>query len=447
MPFSFKKIIVGGLLLLCTSGLGCVAGQSDFYIILPSYLLFFAGYIYIFRTAKEVDLPFYFGLAIFLRLILLFAFPQLSDDIYRFVWDGRLVTHGHNPFTYLPAQIIEEGWANPWLNTALFEKLNSPNYFSIYPPVAQLTFTTAAWVFPNSLFGSAIVMKLFLLAFEAGTIWLLPKLLKLLNLPSKNALLYALNPLVIIEIMGNLHFEGAMVFFLLLGIYYLIKGRDVLSATALALSIASKLLPLLFLMFFIIRLGWARALKYFVIMGLVLLLLFAPLLNGFFIGNFGESLDLYFRNFEFNSSIFNVVKGIGFYFSGYNLISILGPLMAAVTFFGIFSVALMEKGRMLVKEDWPWQSLMYKMLFAICLYLALTPTVHPWYTILPLAISVFTRFRFTVLWSGLITLTYINYSYNPYWENLWIVGLEYSLVYAFALYEFFKTKPLPLKMQ
>ena len=416
-----------------TIGLGYHTGQSNFPAIWGMSSTFFMGYLLAFYFAKDQDVLFFVGLGIFLRLLLVFTLPNWSDDIYRFIWDGRLIINGMNPFDHLPSYYIEQGVKVPGLTLALYQELNSPDYFTIYPPVAQVTFAISCLIFPNSVLGSAILMKGFLLAFEIGSLILLIKILRHFQLPSKNVLLYALNPLIIMEITGNLHFEGGMIFFLLLAYWFLLKNRWAPSAIAMALSIASKLLPLIFLPFLIRRLGWGRSIRYFLLVGAVLALLFIPLFSGVFIENFGNSLDLYFRKFEFNASAYYLFRWRGYQVYGYNTIATLGPRLAMATLTGILLLAFFER-----KPD--WQNWAGKMLFAICLYLLFTTTVHPWYTSLPVVLCLFTRFRFPILWSGLILLTYINYSYDPYFEDLRMVGVEYGLVGMVFFGEFFWKK-------
>ena len=81
-------------------------------------------------------------------------------------------------------------------------------------------------------------MRLFLLAGEFGTIWLLPKVLDQFGLPQKTSLIYLLNPIVIIETIGNLHFEGMMFFFVLLSL--LLMKRDKLVVSGLAMALVSR---------------------------------------------------------------------------------------------------------------------------------------------------------------------------------------------------------------
>lgn len=447
------KIGVGFLLISLIYLLGYQTERNDFYQLITLYSIFFLTYLGVFYfSTSQKDLTFFIILALFLRLLLVFAIPNFSDDLYRFIWDGRLIMQGINPFDHLPSYYIENNSAIPGLTRDLYQQLNSPNYFTIYPPVNQIIFATAAWLFPDSIWGSSLVMKSFLLLFEMGSIFLIVDLLKQFQLPAKNVLLYALNPLIILEITGNIHFEGAMIFFLLLAIWLIaVRKKWVLSAMAFALSVASKLLPLMFLPLLVRRIGknggdfiknrisfsnwfslnWKKIIPYFSIIGITLVLLFVPLINGVFISNFGESLNLYFQKFEFNGSLYYFFRWIGFQVKGYNIIGTLGPWLAIAAFTGILLITLLER-------ETNWEKLFERMLFAVCCYLFCSATVHPWYVAMPIVFCLFTRFRFPILWSGLIYLTYINYSYNPYFENLWMVSIEYLFVFGYLVYELFR---------
>lgn len=462
----FGKWVISFLLVILTYQLGYTVQQSDFSQILTYYIPFFLLYVLIFigvsqsfKGKKEgfsipstlnwsISKPilFFLLLGIFLRGILVFSLPNLSDDIYRFIWDGRLILNGVNPFDQLPKYYIENDVQLAGITPQLFAKINSPEYFTIYPPVAQFTFAFSCWLFPNSILGSSIVMKLFLFAFEIGSLILIIKILRHFRLPQKNVLLYALNPLIIVEITGNLHFEGGMIFFFLLSVWFILsplpsktsilpEKRIIFSAVAMGLSIASKLLPLIFLPFLIKRLGWKKSLQYFSIIGLTLIVLFSPLISDVFINNFGKSLNLYFQKFEFNASLYYALRWVGYQIKGFNLIHVLGPVLAMITFSGILTMAYLER-------DISWRSLFQKCFWAICLYLFCTTTVHPWYVSLPIVLCLFTNFRFPILWSGFVMLTYINYSYNPYFENLWVVCIEYIAVLGLLIFEVFRNKNL-----
>lgn len=443
---SFWHFAISIALGMLTFWLGYQIERSDFYTLIVLYGIFFFIYIGIFNFyVSRRSVYFFLIIGVLLRFLLIFSLPNLSDDIYRFIWDGRLLVAGLNPFDYLPSHYIENDIQVKGLDTDLFNKLNSPNYFTIYPPVNQAIFALAAWLSPSSIWGSSIVMKSFLFLCEVGSIFLIIRLLKHFHLPASNALLYALNPLIILEVMGNIHFEGAMVFFMLLVIWLLfIKRNWLASGVAFAFSVASKLLPLMFLPLLLRRiagavtplyrvetwrsLDWRKVASYLVLIGGVLFVLFFPLFNLDFIRNFGDSLNLYFQKFEFNASLYYLFRWIGFQMRGYNIIHSLGPFLAIISFVSILLITLLEQ-----KTD--GLSLFKRLLFTISIYLFCTTTVHPWYLALPIVFCVFTNYRFPILWSGLSFMTYINYSYPSYTENLWVVGIEYFLVGSFLLFE------------
>lgn len=418
--------------------LGYGVEQSSFTRIISAFAPFFFVYLWAARTTKPEDLRFWLVVAVLLRLCLIGAFPALSDDIYRFVWDGRLWLAGANPFDQLPGYYMEAGRQLPGLTEALFNELNSPDYYTIYPPVAQALFACAAAIFPDSIAGSAVVMQLFLLATEVGTILLILSLLRYWKMPQERVLWYALNPLIIVEVVGNLHFEGAMIFFLLLGLWLLLllrwqeKGGYTLfvaSAGAMALAVSSKLLPLLFFPFLLRRIGWGRSVGYFATLGLMLLLCWWPLYSATFVENFGSSVDLYFRRFEFNGSLYYLIRWIGYQFSGFNLIRFIGPSLALFVFLTIMTYSMRERISV------SWQELPLRWLVAIGVYLICATTMHPWYTALPIVLCLFTNYRWPIVWSGLILLTYVNYSYGEYYENLWVVALEYGLLAVYMAWE------------
>ena len=167
--------------------------------------------------------------SILFRGSLLFSIPALSDDFYRFFWDGTLYANGLNPYLIHPGEYIRGEVLVEHITPSLFEKLNSPNYFTVYPPVCQYLFALAS-VIGRNISESVLVMKGFILLAEIGSIFLIIKLLRLFKMQQKNVLIYALNPLVIMELSGNLHFEAVMIFFFLLAVYFLKTRQIALSA-------------------------------------------------------------------------------------------------------------------------------------------------------------------------------------------------------------------------
>jgi len=315
------------------------------------------------------------------------------------------------------------------LQPEIYNQLNSPNYFTIYPSFAQFIFWVSA-VLTENVLGATVVIRLFILFAEVGTFYYILKLQSHYKISSNNVLLYALNPLVIIELTGNLHFEAFMIFFLIAGIYYLIKNRLLLAAFFWSMAIASKLIPLMFLPLFITRLNPQKLLKWYGLIAISSLILFLPLLSEELVKGMTESINLYFQKFEFNASIYFIVREIGFWVNGFNIIESAGPWLAFATFSSILMYSFLSRKLQLTDA----------MMWVLLIYLVLATTVHPWYITTLLALSVFGGCRFAVIWSFLIFFTYIGYTQQGFQENYWVVGIEYSVVFVYIIYEIFKTK-------
>ena len=212
MKLSFRWIAAIVLLLLMLDS-GYFVERNNFTHLFTAYTAAFLLYYFILKSVEnQGDIDFWIKMGFILRGVLLFSIPNFSEDIYRFIWDGRLINLGINPFNFKPSYFFENQLYPDSLTPELYAQLNSKNYFTIYPSVCQGVFAFAVWLFPKSIYGATLVIKSFLLASEFGTILLLKKML----LNSKRILIYILNPLIIIELCGNAHFESAMIFFFLI---------------------------------------------------------------------------------------------------------------------------------------------------------------------------------------------------------------------------------------
>ncbi|RSK44521.1 glycosyltransferase 87 family protein [Hymenobacter perfusus] len=411
--------------------------RTSFGLLLGLFGLAFGLYVVLLKTGLSLRLG--LGVALLLRLLWLPALPAFSDDYHRFRWDGLLLTHGINPYQYRPAELLtpDSAAATPPSGAgrklsaatraqlrAEYPALNSPHYYSVYPPVCQLVFGAAAGLFPDSARGFVVGLRLAILLAEAATAGLLVLLLRRFGQPAHRALWYLLNPLVVLELTGNLHFEALVVSFLLLMLWLLTRGRTLAAGGALALAVATKLLPLLVLPLLLRRLQlWPLGPLVRFGLGLagVLLLLFGPFLSLELLRNIGRSLDLYFRTFEFNASFYYLLRAAGQWYTGYNQIARLGPALALTVALGASILALTERRP-------TWATLPHALLLLLTLYFLLATTVHPWYLTPLVALSVFSQARYALVWSGMAVLSYAAYQTSAYTENLMLVALEYGVV-------------------
>lgn len=404
--------------------------RQDFVEVLLIYSFVFLGFGFL-LSRKDLSFKNLSLLALVFRIVFIAAIPNLSNDFYRFIWDGRMLIEGLNPYLYTPELFLQGDQANLiHEGQRLYEGMGSLNghHYTCYPPINQLGFFIPALFFSKNILGSTIIMRLFIIAGDIGVWWIGPKLLRQLNLSTKGIFLYLLNPFIIIELTGNLHFEGVMIFFLLWSVYLLLKHKWQWSAVVLALSICVKLIPLIFLPLMLRRLGFRKAFIYCFVTLAVSALLFAPFLSAAFIQNFGASINLYFQSFEFNASVYYVIRAIGFEVTGYNIIERVGEVLPFVTIALILLVAFFRDN----KKD---KTLVSSMMWIMAIYLLLSTTVHPWYVAVILSLSMMTQFRFALVWSFVVILSYSAYRSAEYHENLWLVGLEYFLVLSYLIYE------------
>lgn len=405
--------------------------RTHFYEVLLGFSITFIAYALLIKQATQKDIRYYQYLGIGLRAIFLLSIPSLSDDYFRFIWDGQLIMNGISPFDYLPAEVPVD-FPN---KEELLVGMNSPEYYSIYPPIAQLVYFLGVLISPNSIWGSIVSMRMFILLAEVGSIFLIPKLLSNLKLNPNNSLWYILNPLVIVELTGNLHFEAIMLFFLLGALYLMVANRKMASSVIWALSAGTKLIPLVFLPALFRKYKFGELFLIYGSVVLSFLLLWLPFYNGELIPHFLESFNLYFKSFEFNASLYYIVRWLGYEATGYNIIGVAGQYMPKIAL--VIMLLLMLR-----KSNVDWQKIFESLFFAISIYYLFAFIVHPWYICSVLFLGVFTRYKFAILWSFLATLSYWAYQTSAYEENIFLIAFEYIAVIAFFAFEFFKKKQI-----
>ena len=402
---------------------------------------------------EKVNFWFLAGVALLFRLLFIGAIPNLSQDFYRFIWDGRMIAAGFNPYLYLPENLIELGTAPIAQAKELFDGMGalSASHFTNYPPLNQLLFAIAGILSGKSIIGAVVILRMIIILADIGVLYFGRKLLINLKLPESRIFLYLLNPFIIIEVTGNLHFEGVMVFFLVWSLYLLQQKKWIGSAIIFACSVLLKLVPLLFLPVFFgyfmykkenihvavndSKLGFAKLFGFYLIIGITLVLGFLPILSSVFIENFMASISLWFQKFEFNASFYYIVRWVGFQSRGYNIIETAGKALPLVTI-GILA------GLSFFRKNNSFEKLVTAMLFGFTAYLFLSTTVHPWYLAIPLMLSLFTTYKYLMVWSFVVILSYAAYTSDGFQENLWLVALEYIIVIGVFIKELLGRKTL-----
>jgi len=364
--------------------------RTDYIKLIGLYIALFFLFYKLVESNRE-NTRFLTAIAFVFRATFILAIPNLSQDFYRFIWDGRMVLEGFNPYLYTPESFISKAIFPIAQAQELYVGMRELNasHFTNYPPVNQLCFIIAGLFAGKSIVGSAAVLRILIIAADFGTLYFGKKLLKKLKLPTHTIFWYILNPFIIIELTGNLHFEGVMIFFLVWSLYALHNNKWKLAAIIFAFSIATKLVPLMFLPLFFWwfvskkQKGFLNLVLFYSIVSVTTLLLFAPFFSTQFIDNYSKTVGLWFGNFEFNASIYYIVREIGYLFRGWNEIAIIGKILPVLTVIFI---------------------------------------------------------KFPLVWSFIIIISYLAYATTDNTENLWIIGFEYLVVYSFFVWEVFFNK-------
>jgi hypothetical protein len=175
------------------------------------------------------------ALSVALRLPAWCAPPAHSDDVYRYLWDGRVQRAGLSPYAYAPdapelAGLRDENWTH----------INNRHLPTVYPPGAELVFRLAATLPLPPL----PAWKLLLAIADLGTLALLVVWLRRRGGDERRALVWGWSPLVAIELGQNAHMDGLGVALLVAALLAVDLGRRSLAGALLGLSAAVKLLGL-----------------------------------------------------------------------------------------------------------------------------------------------------------------------------------------------------------
>ena len=359
------------------------------------------------RRAAPGGLAAILFLSLLFRVTLIFSPPSLSDDIYRYLWEGRLVLNGANPFAQAPDDPSLAPYRDEYHGL-----INNRGISTIYPPVAQGIFAVS-----QTFSRHPTPMKALAALGEFLLVLLLWRVLVARGMNPGKVLLYAWNPLPLIEFSGSGHIDVYAMLFLLLSLHLLDRERGEWSALALGLSFLTKFFAVCLLPLFWLRQRRAPPLLAFALLSLIAYLPFLDAGTDLFRGGVEYS-----TRWRFNGSIFEL------------MVWITGAVSPSKALIGLlFGGATWLAARRWREE--PFRAA----LFLAGLFVILSPTVHPWYVTWPLPfLCLYPRASWLYL-SGAVVLSYWvlrGYAVTGEWiESSWVRPLEYAPFYLLLLLE------------
>ena len=346
------------------------------------------------------------ALSIAWRVVLAAGPPLASDDVYRYIWDGRVQQHGHSPYVAVPDDPDLAA-----LHTGLTRRIDpaSAALPTVYPPAAQWFFRAVTTLDESVAALVAAVVVCDLLTMLVLWRWLLS-----LGRSPWWVLAYAWHPLVALEGAGGGHVDLVGTLFVVTAAYALHARRTLIASTALAVAVCVKFLPLV-----LAPLLWRRVRPRDALAAAgTVLLLYLPFTDRTLLPPLG-SLTVYTAQWRFNGPLFAWLEAA---------LGVAGAV--AVTVGAGLAAAVVARARLPreAPEAWAWP---------LAATLLLMPTVYPWYLVWLIPFFASPRTWPLVPWSLAVVLTYVVWDARARGAGwvlpAWVEPVEYGLLVGAGL--------------
>ncbi len=403
-----RFLVAGSVLSLCVTAwwiLGDATRHLSVHLAL--YGAAFTAYLVALTGAPRLrgrPLAWALGVAVVWRVLLVGTPPLLSDDVFRYVWEGRVQIAGGNPYAWQDRPDSDR-WLE--LRDDVWRGVNHKSYTAVYPPLWQLAARMVV-----SLDDSIVAMKLFVVLLELLMWWVLVAALRTRGQPIGRVLVVAWSPLALVEIAGSGHNDVLGLLFVSLALLALARGRPREAALASALGFQAKLLPGLVSLAWWRRFRWPDAL-------LALLVAFALVLPYWSAGDgLVRSLGAYGRHWLFNETLFVVLRAIGGGHIG-------GVVLGALLTLGVAWIVGKRDTEPALGG-----------LLVVATFIVVSANVLPWYALWLLPFLVLRDSPGALLFTGTIGLAYLvlpEWQSGEPWQVGWAVrAVEYGAPLAVA---------------
>ena len=329
--------------------------------------------------------------------------------------------HGYNPYLFVPADVLANKTpiSNAIFGEYFVSLANNKLYSSSFPLVQLFASLSALFSTIHPLIG-LVILRIPIILADFVIIKFLIKLLDKLNLSYSGLLIYALNPLVIIGLTGNINFIGLMLCFFVVGVYFIIHNKWINAIFFFTLSAASSIFPFLLIPLVFKKLKIAKSIVFILLMIVLFSMFWIPFYHENFFASILNNVNSNFNTLQNNFGLINVFD----WFTGDSKIIL--PT--------IFIVALVSIS---ISRASDWISILKGMMFCLTAFILLNFKIEPNYFVLLIFLSVLVQeYHYAIVWSFIAMLNYSIFA--PFLAiHYWIMPVEYSILLMLFLLELF----------
>lgn len=400
--------------------------------------------------ASEMDSRIIFwtiiAFSIIFRLTLLPVVP--SDDIYRYLWEGKLQLNWINPYSFAPdSQTLEQ------FRDKFYSGINHKHLTTIYPPLTLMSFAVSDYISY-----SILAMKSIFVSFDLLVILVLNKLLKLFGKRPLSVIVYAWSPLVLISFAARGHCDSLQIFFAILALYLYISQNKMSSVVSVAFAVLSKFISIIVVPLFILR---NRPVKSIIVLSIFIFALYIPYLNAG--GGLFSTLFHFGSEYHFNDSghfLILCLTGGSADISKIVTCLVFGGILLYLYkrfYYNCGTADLQSTTADNKIELFKDETVLRYSFYAIATFLILSPTVHPWYLTWIIPFLCFYHSKAWLILTGTVIFYYlmnhelfstlINFNNEWVWTEVhWLKLPEYLPFSGILIYEYFRNRKLGKRM-
>lgn len=351
-----------------------------------------------------------------IRISFINTTPSSSDDVYRYMWDGKVQASGINPYEYKPGDPKLSNYHSELLPA----KVNFPEMRTIYFPLSEWLFFAGYELSGENIWG----YKLLMLLAEIITLVSLYFLLKKKNLDLKYILFYVLCPLPIFQFALDAHVDAFGLPLFVLAVTFYFYEKKFLSALFLGLSLSIKPVGIVLLpIFFLNEEKLISKIKFVLTALAAFAVQFLPYI---LTSNPFEAFLIYTKHWIFNGFVFNLLNS---FIHNNQTTRIVCTILLSLSLLPLY----------FSKKDFT-----DKIYYAVLLLMIFSPVVHPWYIAWLIVLLPLTQKwsgLFYAAFSSLTIFTVLNYQLHGVWKEYWVVLLlEYVPVIVLMITELMNKK-------